>query len=131
MALNSKRKKIKMKKSIKLTLDGREYTAVFNDNQTVADIIDMMPMELILQRYAGHEYYSELPKKPSVKEVPMTSVAHAGDICYFDGWNAFTVLFGDAYIDPFKVVLVGHVNEDILPLAEAGDMVAAKIEVIL
>ena len=118
-----------MGKSIKLTLNGKVYTAVFNDNRTVEDIINMMPMELTLKRYAGHEYYSALPEKPSIKDVPMTSVAHAGDICYFDGWNAFTVLFGDAHIAPYKVVLVGHVNEDISPLAAAGDTVKAKIEV--
>jgi len=45
-----------MSKSIKLTLDGKEYTATLNDNRTVEDIVNMLPMELTLQRYAGHEY---------------------------------------------------------------------------
>ena len=119
-----------MKKLIKLTIDGKEYTATLNENRTVEDILDMLPLELTLQRYAGHEYYSSLPKKPSIKGVPMTSDAHAGGIYYYDGWSAFTVLFGDAHIDPFKVVHIGDVNEDIIsPLSVAGATVEARIEI--
>lgn len=120
----------KMEKSIKLTIDGKEYTATLNDNRTVDDILNMLPLELTLQRYAGHEYYCSLPQKPSIKGVPMTSDAHAGGIYYYDGWAAFTVLFGDAHIDPFKVVHIGNVNEDIIsPLSMAGATVEAKIEI--
>lgn len=120
-----------MKKSMKLTIDGKEYTATLNDNRTVEDILTMLPMELTLQRYAGHEYYSSLPHKPSIKGVPMTSDAHAGGIYYYDGWSAFTVLFGDAHIAPFKVVHIGDVVEDIItPLAAAGETVEAMVEVV-
>ena len=117
-----------MRKSIRLTIDGKEYTATLNDNRTVEDILNMLPMELTLQRYAGHEYYSQLPQKPSIKDAPMTSDAHAGGIYYYDGWSAFTVLFGDADITPFKVVHIGDVNEDIItPLTSAGATVKAKV----
>lgn len=119
-----------MNKSIKLTIDGTEYTATLNDNRTVEDILNMLPMELTLKRYAGHEYYSSLTQKPSIKGVPMTSDAHAGGIYYYDGWSAFTVLYGDAHIAPFKVVHIGEVNEDVISsLVAAGDTVEAKIEV--
>lgn len=120
-----------MRKSIKLTLDGKEYTATLNDSRTVEDILNMLPMELTLQRYAGHEYYSALPKKPSIKGVPMTSDAHAGGIYYYDGWTAFTVLFGDAYIAPFEVVHIGDVVENVItPLASAGATIEVKVEKI-
>ena len=120
-----------MGKSIKLTLDGKEYTATLNDNRTVEDIINMLPMELTLKRYADHEYYSSLPQKPSTKGVPMTSDAHAGGIYYYDGWSAFTVLYGDAHIAPFEVVHIGDVNEDIIsPLVAASATIEAKIEII-
>lgn len=119
-----------MDKSIKLTLDGKEYTVTLNDNRTVEDILNMLPMELMLKRYAGHEYYSSLPQKPSIKGVSMTSVAHAGGIYYYDGWSAFTVLYGDAQIAPFEVVHIGDVNEDVIsPLAAAGATVKATIEI--
>ena len=38
-----------MAKSIKLTIDGNEYTAELNDNRTTEDIIKMMPSELIMK----------------------------------------------------------------------------------
>lgn len=119
-----------MGKSIKLTIDGEEYTATLNRNRTVEDILNMLPMELTLQRYAGHEYYSSLPNKPYIQGVPMTSDAHAGGIYYYDGWSAFTVLFGDAHIAPYEVVHIGDVNEDVvLPLSVAGAAVKAKVEI--
>lgn len=120
-----------MSKIIKLTIDGKEYSATLNDNRCVDDIMNMLPLELTLQRYAGHEYYSSLPQKPTIKGVPMTSDAHAGGIYYYDGWSAFTVLFGDAHIAPYRVVHIGDVVEDIItPLSEAGNTVEAKIELI-
>jgi len=119
-----------MGKLIKLTIDGQEYTATLNDNRTVEDILNMLPMELTLKRYDGHEYYSSLPEKPSIKGVPMTSVAHAGGIYYYDRWAAFTVLYRDAHIAPFEVVHIGDVNEDVITsLAAAGATVEARIEV--
>lgn len=119
-----------MGKSIKLTVDGKAYTATLHNNRTVEDILKMLPLELTLQRYAEHEYYASLPQKPSIKGVPMTSDAHANGIYYYDGWSAFTVLFGDAHIAPYEVVHLGDVNEDVItPLAAAGATVEAKIEV--
>jgi len=114
-----------MSKSIKLTIDGKEYTVALKD-----DILNMLPLELTLQRYAGHEYYCSLPQKPSIKGVPMTSDAHAGGIYYYDGWSAFTVLYGGADITPFEVVHIGDVNEDIItPLAAAENTVQVKLEI--
>lgn len=119
-----------MKKSIKLIIDGKEYTAVLNDNETVKDILNMLPLELTLHRFKEHEYYSSLPETPSIKGVPMTSNAHAQGIYYYDGWNAFTVLFGGAHIAPFKVVHVGDVIENVIPqLKNAGETVTARVEI--
>lgn len=41
-----------MSQSIKLTLGGKEYTAIFHDNRTAKDVIHMMPLELTLKRYS-------------------------------------------------------------------------------
>ena len=118
-----------MNQTIKLTFDNRVFTVKLNDNRTVDDLLNMLPLNLTLQRYAGHEYYASLPQKLSIKGVPMTSEAHAGGIYYYDGWSAFTVLFGDAHIAPYKVVHIGDVSEDIITsLAVAGAIVEAKIE---
>ncbi|MCE5346790.1 MAG: hypothetical protein LLG13_10960 [Bacteroidales bacterium] len=120
-----------MKKTIKLKLDNKEYTATLKDNSTVDDILKMLPLELPLQRFAGHEYYYTLPQKPSINGVPVTSEAHAGGIYYYDRWTAFTVVFRDASIDPYKVIHLGNVNEDITSLVFAENIIEAKFETIL
>jgi hypothetical protein len=118
-----------MDKNLKVTIDGKMYTAKLNDNQTVKDILNMLPIKITLQRYDGHEYYVRLSKKPTINGVEVTSDAHAGGIYYYDGWGAFTVLYGDAHIAPFEVVHIGDVNEDIVShLMNAADTVEAIIE---
>jgi hypothetical protein len=119
-----------MKRTIKLTLDDKEYTATVNVSVTVNDILKMLPLELPLQRFSGHEYYCTLPQKPSINGVAMTSEAHASGIYYYDGWNAFTVVFRDANIEPYKVVHIGEVNEDLSSLVFAENIIEAKFEII-
>jgi hypothetical protein len=115
-----------MDKSIQIKINNKTYTAVLNDNCCVNDILNMLPMELELKRYAGHEYYSSLPEKPTIKGIAMTSNAHAGGLYYFNGWNAFTIVFEDAHIDPYKVVHVGDVEKEVIAdLASAGETVIA------
>ncbi len=114
---------------LKIMMNGRGYTAELNDNVTAQDIAGMLPLEMNLRRYAEHEYYCPLTKKPSIKDAPMTSDAHAQGIYYYDGWSAFTILFGDAHIAPFKVVHIGDIAEDVSYLASAGDMVKTSIEI--
>ena len=118
-----------MSKSIELTINGKAFKATLNSNQTVDDLLNMLPLELSLQRYAAHEYYGKLPQKPSVRGVPMTSMAHAGGIYYYDGWTAFTVLYGDASIAPYEVVHIGDVEPGVIDfLQKSGILVNAKIK---
>lgn len=118
-------------KLIRLTIDGKEFSVTLKDNQTVSDILKMLPLELSLQRYAGHEYYGTLPQKPSIKDVPMTSSAFAGGIYYYDGWSALTVLYGDAYIAPYEVAHIGDAEPAVVEYLKNSDThVSAKIEII-
>ncbi len=117
---------------MKLIINKNEFIVTLNNNKTVKDILEMFPLELELERYANHEYYGVLPKKPSIEGVPMTSNAYAENIYYYDGWNAFTVLYGDAQIDPFKVVHIGKVdNESIIELLKYSEnTITAKLKTI-
>lgn len=113
---------------IQIYLDNYRYEAEFNDNLTVKDILKMLPMELTLQRYAEHEYYSRLPQALTIQGVSTTSDAYEANIYYFDGWNAFTVVFGEAHIAPYKVVHLGRIKGNISWMRSAGSMISAKIE---
>lgn len=119
-----------MDKSIQIKINNKTYTAVLYDNCCVDDILNMLPMELELKRYAGHEYYSSLPQKPAIKGVAMTSDAYAGGLYYFSGWNAFTIVFEDAHIAPYKVVHVGNVDKELIAdLVSAGKTVIAGFNI--
>ncbi|WP_320053543.1 cyclophilin-like fold protein [uncultured Acetobacteroides sp.] len=120
-----------MSRTIRISIEGRKFEASLNSNQTVDDLLKMLPLELTLQRYAGHEYFGKLPQKPSVKGVEMTSYAHAAGIYYYDGWAAFTVLYGDADITPYKVVHLGDLDDEVILFLKNSDaLVAAKVEVV-
>lgn len=114
---------------MKLKIDGKTYMVALQDNKTVDDILEMLPLSLHLQRRANHEYYDSLPQKPEISGVPMTSDAHAKGIYYYDGWTAFTVLFGGANISPFQVVHIGDIVEDeiIEHLKNAGEMIPIEV----
>jgi len=117
---------------MRLIINGNEFTATLNDNLTVDELKAMLPLDLTLQHYARHEYYSPLPKHLSQRGVKMTSTAHAQGIYYYDGWKAFTVLYGGAQIAPFEVVHIGDVNEDVATFLRESqsDTVSARIEMM-
>ena len=53
-----------VKLSMNIVMDGTVYEVKLDDNKTTRDIVENMPLELSMVRYAGHEYYSELPFTP-------------------------------------------------------------------
>ena len=121
---------IKLGKKFKFTIDGKVYHANMIDNPLVEKIAKMCPFEADYQRYTEHEYYTRLPEKTSAKGCKMTTMAYKNQVFYFEGWNAFTILFGDCNIAPFEVVHLGDMVEDVVPqLKDAGATVHVNVEV--
>ncbi len=96
---------------MKLTIDGQAYSFAPDDNSTVREILANLPLDLSLVRYAGHEYYAELPFTPEFDET-RTSHILAGHLYYWDGWNAFVINFEDWDITPYQVVHLGEILSD-------------------
>lgn len=111
-----------------LTIDGNTYTVHLEDNVTAKEIQDKLPLELSLGRYAGHEYYAELPFTPTFAS-ETTSQIKAGHVYYWDGWNAFVINFIDYDIAPYKVVHVGEITDAAVSeyLNQAGDTVQVTV----
>lgn len=97
--------------SMKVQINEMEYEVKLDNNKTVKDIISNLPLNLELSRYAGHEYYSELPFTPTFDK-DRTSNIKAGHIYYWDGWNAFVINYKDYDIAPYKVVHIGEILGD-------------------
>ena len=107
--------------NMQITIDGTEYEVELDNNVTIDDIVKKLPIELTLTRYAGHEYYSELPFTPSfAKET--TSNIKAGHVYYWDGWNAFVINYEDYDISPYQVVHIGEIkSEDVSEMLKNAD----------
>lgn len=96
--------------TMKIAIEGTEYEVLLDDNKTVKDILTNMPLDLSMVRYAGHEYYAELPFTPVFDE-NRTSEIKAGHVYYWDGWNAFVINYVDYDIAPYKVVHIGEISD--------------------
>lgn len=116
--------------TMKVIINDKSYEVELFDSVTKNEIINMLPLELTLQRYAGHEYYSELPTKPTMDE-NTTSNIFAGHIYYWDGWNAFVINYEDYDITPYKVVHIGEIKDKSIVdyLRKADKNVKIKLEV--
>lgn len=95
---------------MKIIFDGKDYDVILDNNPTVEDIMEKVPIRLSLVRYAGHEYYDELHFRP-IQGEEKTSTVLAGHIYYWDGWNAFVINFEDTDISPYKVVHIGEITD--------------------
>lgn len=96
-------------RTMHVTINNTDYEVELDSNITVDEIVNKLPLDLTLVRYAEHEYYAELPFTPAfAKET--TSNIKAGHLYYWDGWNAFVINFEDYDITPYKVVHIGEIK---------------------
>ena len=112
-----------------IIVDSEEYEVSLIPSDTLADILAMRPLDLELVRYAGHEYYAELPETPEMSE-DTTSHSRAGHLYYWDGWNAFVINFEDYDIAPYQVVHLGEITdkEIVEYLRDAGNTINVKLD---
>lgn len=82
--------------SMTIKVNETEYEVVLDHNETVKNIVENMPLTLDMVRYAGHEFYSELPFTPAFDQEG-TSEIKAGHVYYWDGWNAFVINYVSCY----------------------------------
>ena len=116
--------------SMKVIINNKEYEVILDENDTTKDILANMPLDLTLQRYAGHEYYSSLSFTPKF-DTNRTSNIKAGHIYYWDGWNAFVINYEDYDISPYKVVHIGEIKDKSIVdyLKSADNEINVKVEV--
>ncbi|MDO4272111.1 MAG: cyclophilin-like fold protein [Eubacteriales bacterium] len=114
---------------MKLSIDGKQYHIALEDNETAREIAENLPLELEMERYAGHEYYAELPFTPPMAG-ETTSEILAGHVYYWDGWNAFVINYIDSDISPYQVVHVGAMEETEISedLENAENKIAVHVE---
>lgn len=90
------------------------------DNPLVEKIAAMCPFEADYQRYTEHECFTRLPRRADHRGCALTHMARKNQVFYFQGWNAFTILFGDCGAAPFDVVHLDQRTEGAAAKAKAG-----------
>lgn len=115
--------------SMTIKVNETEYEVVLDQNETVKNIVENMPLTLDMVRYAGHEFYAELPFTPAFDQ-ERTSEIKAGHVYYWDGWNAFVINYIDCDISPYKVVHIGEMKDKSIcdVLADGADHIQIDVK---
>ena len=80
---------------IRLTLEDTVMTATLTDSKTTQDFMDLLPLTVTLEDYAGTEKISYLPKKLSTEDAPSGSDPSVGDITYYAPWGNLAIFYRD------------------------------------
>lgn len=95
---------------INIIIDNKEYEAELENNNTVKDIMEHLPVEIVMERYANHEFSGKLPFKPaSISE--KTSNLKAGSLYYWEEGNSFVINYIDYDISPYSSVYLGKFKD--------------------
>ena len=89
----------------------------------------MCPFPLNMERSGSHEFYAPLPKRVSTDGAVETSAVKRGGVYSFAPWNAFSLVFTDTDIAPYKVFEIGQAEETLaVTLEQAGNQLNITIE---
>lgn len=106
---------------VKMTTNGEELVADFNDSDTAKNIIAKLPLDLnmmnLYSRELTYRFSESLPAKKA-----KTSGYEVGDIAYWSPRHSFVIFYkqtGEVISDLQKI---GHINSDISFMNKAGDL---------
>lgn len=94
-------------KQMTLLIDNKEYTLKLEDNETVKELIKLIPQELNMDELNGNEKYvylnNELPTNPyNPKRI------NAGDVMLYG--NNCLVIFYKSFDTPYNYTKIGHID---------------------
>ena len=95
---------------MQININGTNYAVKTERNDTTADIMDNLPMELNMAQYAGHEYFSTLPFVPR-ETATQTSELLPGHVYWWGAGNAFVINYAPSNIAPYHSVHIGEITD--------------------
>lgn len=111
---------------IKIKVGEHILTASLENHPASQDFIDMLPLQLTLEDYAGIEKVSQLPGRLNIEGRPAGHQAAIGDITYYAPWGNLAIFY-----KPFRyaegLVKLGQIQGDISVLT-ASESVQVHIE---
>ena len=104
-----------------LIFEGNTYPCALQENALSEGLMRLLPMELVMGRSGGHEYYASLPEALDVHGAESVSAVEKGFLYYFKDWKAFSIVFKDTDISPYHVQVIGSVDDKISSALEHAD----------
>ena len=112
----------KAEDSVKIIIDNKEYTITLQDNKTVNEFINMLPLELEMTDLNDNEKYAYLNKELSTNSANPKHI-NKGDVMLFG--NSCLVIFYESFDTNYSYTKIGHIDN----LPDLGkDKVIVRIE---
>ena len=105
--IKDKAKENKNMNEITLKINDNDYKLILEDNETVSDLINHIPLNLSMNELNGNEYYSYLDF--ILKDNPENiNNIKAGDVMLYG--NNCIVIFYKSFTTTYKYTRIGHID---------------------
>ena len=92
---------------ITLKINDNDYNIILEDNETVSDFINYMPLNLSMNELNGNEYYSYLDFALKNNPENINNIK-AGDVMLYG--NNCIVIFYKSFTTTYKYTRIGHID---------------------
>ena len=94
-------------KKMNIIINDKSYSITLEDNDTVNDLINILPLDITMDDLNDNEKYYYLDKNISSKPVSYTSI-NKGDIMLFG--NNCLVIFYESFDTSYSYTKIGHID---------------------
>ena len=92
---------------IKITINNDEYTINLEDNNTVKELLDILPLTITMNELNGNEFYAYLDESFSVNSHNPKTI-NKGDVMLYD--NNCLVIFYKTFNTSYSYTKIGHID---------------------
>ena len=100
--------KIEMKKKINLVINGKEFSATLEDNETVRELLTRLPLTIEMEDLNGNEKYYYLDESLPQNNTNVGRIER-GDIMLFG--NDCLVVFYKSFDTPYAYTRIGKIED--------------------
>ena len=92
---------------IKITINDNEYDINLEDNNTVKELLDILPLTITMNELNGNEFYAYLDESFSVNSHNPKTI-NKGDVMLYD--NNCLVIFYKTFNTSYSYTKIGHID---------------------
>ena len=97
----------KENKTMKVVIDNKEYRVILEDNETVDELLDLLPKSYVMKDLNDNEKYTYMEESLKINPVNPNKI-NKGDIMLF-GDNCL-VIFYKSFITSYSYTKIGHID---------------------